>query len=75
MPPPIRTLRGSFTTNFGDMKMACILNTPCGSMAASCIDLTDKMDEFVDLVRAIGQNRVDVTVDYGRGGTPNHRLR
>ncbi|HEX6119068.1 MAG TPA: L,D-transpeptidase [Dongiaceae bacterium] len=43
--------------------------------SAGCIDLTDKMDEFVDLMRAIGQNRIDATVDYGRDGAPNHRSR
>jgi len=43
--------------------------------SAGCIDLTDEMDEFVDLLRAIGQDQIDVTVDYGPDGGPNHRLR
>ena len=43
--------------------------------SAGCIDLTDKMNEFVDLMRAIGQDQVDVTVDYGPDGDANHRLR
>ena len=42
---------------------------------AGCIDLTDRMDEIVDLMRAIGQNQIDVTVDYGPDGDPNHRLK
>jgi hypothetical protein len=39
-----------------------------------CIDLTDEMEEFVPVMRALGQKRVDVIVDYGPDGAPNHRL-
>jgi hypothetical protein len=41
--------------------------------SAGCIDLTDEMDEFADLMQAIGQNDVAVEVDYGWLGSPNHR--
>lgn len=43
--------------------------------SAGCIDLTDTMDEFVDLMRALGQTQVDVSVEYGPDGAPNHRPR
>jgi hypothetical protein len=43
--------------------------------SAGCIDLTDEMDEFVDMMRALGHNQVDVMVDYGPDGAPNHRGR
>jgi len=43
--------------------------------SAGCIDLTDRMDEFVELMRALGQDQVDVVVDYGADGAPNHRLK
>ena len=38
-----------------------------------CIDLTDEMEEFVPVMAALGQRRIDVTVDYGSDGAPNHR--
>lgn len=41
--------------------------------SAGFIDLTDEMDEFADLMQAIGQNDVAVEVDYGWLGSPNHR--
>lgn len=41
--------------------------------SAGCIDLTDEMDEFADLMQAIGQDDVAVEVDYGWLGSPNHR--
>ena len=43
--------------------------------SAGCIDLTDSMDDFADLMRALGQDQVDVMVDYGPDGAPNHRAR
>jgi hypothetical protein len=43
--------------------------------SAGCIDLTDHMDEFVELMRALGQSQVEVAVDYGPDGAPNHRPR
>ncbi|MGH6891572.1 MAG: L,D-transpeptidase [Dongiaceae bacterium] len=43
--------------------------------SAGCIDLTDEMDDFADLMQALGQDKIDVRVDYGWGGAPNHRPR
>jgi hypothetical protein len=33
------------------------------------------MDDFADLMRALGQEGVDVQVDYGWQGSSNHRRR
>jgi hypothetical protein len=41
--------------------------------SAGCIDLTSEMDDFADLMQALGQDEVDVHVDYGWQGSPNHR--
>ena len=41
--------------------------------SAGCIDLTDHMDEFADLMMALGQDEIGVKVDYGPSGSPNHR--
>lgn len=43
--------------------------------SAGCIDLTSEMDDFTDLMQALGQDEVDVQVDYGWQGSPNHRNR
>lgn len=43
--------------------------------SAGCIDLTDRMDEFSDLMQALGSDEVEVYVDYGWDGPPNHRHR
>lgn len=43
--------------------------------SAGCIDLTGEMDDFADLMKALGQDEIDVRVDYGRQGSPNHRRR
>jgi len=43
--------------------------------SAGCIDLTSEMDDFADLMRALGQDKVDVDVNYGWEGSPNHRQR
>lgn len=43
--------------------------------SAGCIDLTDAMDEFTELMQAIGQDDIEVEVDYGWDGSPNHRSR
>lgn len=43
--------------------------------SAGCIDLTDEMDEFVDLMKALGQDDVNVRVDYGSAGAANHHLK
>jgi hypothetical protein len=43
--------------------------------SAGCIDLTSEMDDFVDLMQALGQDEMDVRVDYGWQGSPNHRHR
>jgi hypothetical protein len=43
--------------------------------SAGCIDLTSEMDDFADLMQALGQDEVDVQVDYGWQGSPNHRKR
>jgi len=43
--------------------------------SAGCIDLTNEMDEFADLMQALGQDEVEVRVDYGWQGSPNHRKR
>ncbi len=43
--------------------------------SAGCIDLTDEMDDFADLMQALGQDEIDVRVDYGWEGAPNHRRR
>ncbi len=43
--------------------------------SAGCIDLTSKMDDFADLMQALGQDDIDVRVDYGWQGSPNHRRR
>lgn len=43
--------------------------------SAGCIDLTDQMDEFTDLMQALGSDEVEVQVDYGWDGPPNHRRR
>lgn len=42
-------------------------------MTGCCIDLTSEMDDFADLMQALGQDEVDVQVDYGWQGSPNHR--
>lgn len=41
--------------------------------SAGCIDLTSEMDDFADLMQALGHDEVDVHVDYGWQGSPNHR--
>ena len=41
--------------------------------SAGCIDLTDEMDEFADLMTALGQDEINVRVDYGSAGSENHR--
>jgi len=41
--------------------------------SAGCIDLTSEMDDFADLMQALGQDEVGVRVDYGWQGGPNHR--
>lgn len=41
--------------------------------SAGCIDLTDQMDAFTDLMTALGQDEIDVKVEYP--GSPNHRRR
>jgi hypothetical protein len=38
-----------------------------------CIDLTSHMDDFVEVMRALGQDRVDVIVDYDGYHQPNDR--
>lgn len=43
--------------------------------SAGCIDLTDEMDEFADLMQAIGQDQINVEVDYESNWSPNHRYR
>ena len=43
--------------------------------SAGCIDLTSEMDDFADLMQALGQDEVDVQVEYGWEGSPNHRRR
>lgn len=43
--------------------------------SAGCIDLTDEMDEFAELMSALGQDEVAVKVEYGSDGSPNHRRR
>lgn len=43
--------------------------------SAGCIDLTSEMDDFADLMQALGQDEIDVRVDYGWQGSPNHRRR
>jgi len=43
--------------------------------SAGCIDLTSEMDDFADLMQALGQDGIDVQVDYGWQGAPNHRRR
>lgn len=43
--------------------------------SAGCIDLTDEMDEFTELMQAIGQDVIEVEVDHGWPGAPNHRRR
>jgi hypothetical protein len=43
--------------------------------SAGCIDLTSEMDDFADLMQALGQDEVSVQVDYGWEGSPNHRRR
>jgi hypothetical protein len=43
--------------------------------SAGCIDLTSEMDDFTDLMQALGQDEIDVQVDYGWQGSPNHRKR
>lgn len=43
--------------------------------SAGCIDLTSEMDDFADLMQALGQDEVGVDVDYGWQGSPNHRGR
>lgn len=43
--------------------------------SAGCIDLTSEMDDFADLMQALGQDEMDVQVDYGWQGSPNHRRR
>lgn len=43
--------------------------------SAGCIDLTGEMDDFADLMQALGQDEVDVQVEYGWQGSPNHRER
>ena len=40
--------------------------------SAGCIDLTDEMDEFADLMTALGQDEINVKVDYGSAGSANH---
>jgi hypothetical protein len=41
--------------------------------SAGCIDLTSEMDDFADLMQALGQDEIGVHVDYGWQGGPNHR--
>jgi hypothetical protein len=41
--------------------------------SAGCIDLTSEIDDFADLMRALGQDEIDVRVDYGWQGSANHR--
>ena len=41
--------------------------------SAGCIDLTSEMDDFTELMQALGQDEVPVRVDYGWEGSPNHR--
>jgi hypothetical protein len=55
---------GNFTSNSVELFMEAHL-------LGCLLDVTDRMDEFVDLVRTIGQDRINVTVDYGQDGTPN----
>jgi len=43
--------------------------------SAGCIDLTSEMDDFADLMQALVQDEVEVHVDYGWQGSPNHRKR
>jgi len=43
--------------------------------SAGCIDLAGEMDDFADLMKALGQDEIDVRVDYGRQGSPSHRRR
>lgn len=43
--------------------------------SAGCIDLTSEMDDFADMMQALGQDEVDVDVGYGWQGSPNHRKR
>jgi hypothetical protein len=43
--------------------------------SAGCIDLTSEMDDFADMMQALGQDEVSVRVDYGWEGSPNHRRR
>lgn len=43
--------------------------------SAGCIDLTSEMDDFADLMQALGQDEINVSVDYGWQGEPNHRMR
>jgi hypothetical protein len=43
--------------------------------SAGCIDLTGEIDDFADLMQAIGQDELNVRVDYGWQGGPNHRTR
>jgi hypothetical protein len=43
--------------------------------SAGCIDLTDEMDEFADLMTALGQDEINVKVDYGSAGSANHHRR
>lgn len=59
-----------------EIRVRCLLDTR-GAIpgSAGCIDLTDQMDEFTNLMQVLGSDEIEVQVDYGWDGPPNHRHR